>query len=65
MSQHPHLMQAIARQRQAELIGAAERYRLARSARSARSAAPGPLPRRGHRAARRLGRRLRLGRVTA
>lgn len=65
MSQHPDIVQAIAKQHQAELIAAAERYRLARSARGARSAAPGPLPRRGQRTARRLGRRLRLGRVTA
>jgi hypothetical protein len=65
MPQHPHLMLAIAKQHQAELIAAAERYRLARSASSTRSAAPAPLRRRSQHAARRLGRRLRLGRVTA
>jgi hypothetical protein len=65
MSQHPDLMQAVARQHQAELVAAAERYRLARSARSARSVASGPLPRRGHRAARRLASRLRRRPATA
>jgi hypothetical protein len=65
MSQHPDLVQAIAEQHQAELIAAAERYRLARSASGARNAAPAPHPRRGHRAARLLGRRLRLRRAAA
>jgi hypothetical protein len=36
MSHPEHLLQAIAEQRQAELIAAAERYRLARRARAAR-----------------------------
>jgi hypothetical protein len=53
MSQHPDLVQAVARQRQAELAAAAVRHRLARRARSARGAVPGPLPHGGHGAARR------------
>jgi hypothetical protein len=54
MSHQPLLSQAIAEQRQAELIGAAERHRLARAARAAartRGARPGRLT--GRRRARR------------
>jgi hypothetical protein len=62
MSQQPLLMQAIAEQRQAELIGAAERHRLTRAARLAartHGAGPGRLPGRGRGARRALVRRSR------
>ena len=62
MSHLPPLLQAIAEQRQAELIGAAERYRLVRAARLAartRGTRPGHLPGRGGRARRALVRRSR------
>jgi hypothetical protein len=63
MSHPPLLLQAIAEQRQAELIGAAERYRLTRAARLAartRGAGPGH----GRRARRALVRRSRSRYVT-
>jgi hypothetical protein len=60
MSHPEHLLQAIAEQRQAERIAAAERYRLARSARATRvragtrGAVPDRPPGRGRRPVRDL-----------
>jgi len=65
MSHPEHLLQAIAEQRRAELIAAAERYRLARPARAARARAgtrgaePDRLPGSGRRPVRALMGRLR------
>jgi hypothetical protein len=63
MSHQPPLLQAIAEQRQAELIGAAERHRLARAARLA-ARTRGARPGRGRRARRALVRRSRSRYVT-
>ena len=52
MSHHTHFGQAIAEQRQAELVAAAAQYRLARAA--ARGRHTTPLRSRGRRAARQL-----------